>query len=220
MRVEGYTRIAVRLHIISHTHWDREWFVPSEFTREWLPPFFDALLERFAAEESYRFVLDGQSILLEDYLLQLEETEQERAARRISELATSRRLVLGPYYQQPDWQLAGEESLLRNLLIGTGDAAAFGEVSRCGWLMDNFGQIAQAVQIHNGFGIAAVFAWRGFDLLPDRLRDLIIWESPDGSRLPVVYLIDSYRNGMRLFSHETFLERRLLACLDRLAPFS
>ena len=32
-------------HIISHTHWDREWYLNSPYTNEWLVPFFDALFD-------------------------------------------------------------------------------------------------------------------------------------------------------------------------------
>ncbi|MFW6338390.1 MAG: hypothetical protein ACOC25_05635, partial [Alkalispirochaetaceae bacterium] len=75
------------IHVISHTHWDREWFVPAGFARAWLVPFFDSLLELLEREPAYRFALDGQSILLEDYLLQLSGEEQERVATMISRYA-------------------------------------------------------------------------------------------------------------------------------------
>ena len=129
------------IQIISHTHWDREWFVPAGFARTWLVPFFDSLFKLLEKEEEYRFVLDGQSILLEDYILQLSPTDRERTAKRIARFAGEGRLILGPYYQQPDWQLVSGEALVRNLLIGSADAASLaGEHrSRVGWLMDNFG---------------------------------------------------------------------------------
>lgn len=28
-----------KAHIISHTHWDREWYINSRYVNEWLPPF-------------------------------------------------------------------------------------------------------------------------------------------------------------------------------------
>ena len=207
------------LHVLPHTHWDREWFVPSGFTREWLVPFFDALFDRFDSDPGYRFTLDGQSILIEDYLSQLGRERGGRALARIEALVRDGRLIVGPYYQQPDWQLVGGEALIRNLLIGIDDTAPLGARRPIGWLMDNFGQIAQCVQIHAEFAVGGLFAWRGFDLLPDRVRSDLWWESPDGSRLPVVYLLDSYRNGMRLFSRPTILPQRLTDATERIAGF-
>lgn len=225
MRLQGMWILSIlvaMIQVISHTHWDREWFVPAGFARAWLVPFFDALFDLLEGEPQYRFVLDGQSILLEDYLLQLSQDARESAVEKIAAYAEEGRLVLGPYYQQPDWQLVSGEALVRNLLIGSADAAALaGEHrSRVGWLMDNFGQIGQTVQIHRGFNMKGIYAWRGFDLLPDRLSDTFRWESYDGSSLPVVYLLDSYRNGMRLFAASEFTERRLTAATDRIEPFS
>ena len=207
------------LHVLPHTHWDREWFVPSGFTREWLVPFFDALFDRFDSDPGYRFTLDGQSILIEDYLSQLGRERGGRALARIETLVRDGRLIVGPYYQQPDWQLVGGEALIRNLLIGIDDTAPLGARRPIGWLMDNFGQIAQCVQIHAEFAVGGLFAWRGFDLLPDRVRSDLWWESPDGSRLPVVYLLDSYRNGMRLFSRPRMLPQRLSDATERIAGF-
>ncbi|MCK4513871.1 MAG: hypothetical protein KAU31_01370, partial [Spirochaetaceae bacterium] len=132
--------MAVTLHVMSHTHWDREWFVPSGFAREWLLPFFESLFGLIESESEYRFVLDGQSILIEDYLAQLPTPARDRAASRIGGYVESGRLVIGPYYQQPDWQLVSGEALVRNLLIGSADSDAFGGRSNAGWLMDNFGQ--------------------------------------------------------------------------------
>ncbi len=212
--------MSTTVHVLPHTHWDREWFVPSSFTREWLVPFFSALFERFREDEEYRFTLDGQSILLEDYLAQLTSRARRDALVQISQLVRDGRLTIGPYYQQPDWQLVSGESLVRNLLLGVDDTAALGASEWVGWLMDNFGQISQCVQLHHQFGIRSVFAWRGFDLLPDRVRSELVWAAPDGSRLPVIYLVDSYRNGMRLFSHPELLHRRIAHAVRRVAPFS
>ena len=39
------------VHIINHTHWDREWFLTSVYTSRWIPGLIDKL-ERLAAAES------------------------------------------------------------------------------------------------------------------------------------------------------------------------
>lgn len=57
------------VHIISHSHWDREWYLPFEKHRMHLVELVDAILEKFETDENYRsFFLDGQTIALDDYL--------------------------------------------------------------------------------------------------------------------------------------------------------
>ena len=68
-------------HIISHTHWDREWYLNSKYTNEWLVPFFEALFGMMEKEPAYRFVLDGQTLIIEDYLKQLELEGRMSSAR-------------------------------------------------------------------------------------------------------------------------------------------
>lgn len=207
------------VRILSHTHWDREWYLPSRYTREWLTPFFESLLERLEEHSQFRFMLDGQTILLEDYL----EVGGPRAQSLVSGLRKyieNGQLLAGPYYLQPDWNLAGGEVLIRNLLIGTRDARKLGACMSCGWLPDNFGQAAQTVQIHREFGLSGLFVWRGIELSPEQIRTELIWESPDGSRFPTIYMVDSYRNGMQLLAEPDLTGRRIAWAAERLSPFS
>ena len=55
-------------HVISHTHWDREWYRPFERFRLRLVDLIDRLLELLDAYPAYRFHLDAQTIVLDDYL--------------------------------------------------------------------------------------------------------------------------------------------------------
>ena len=55
--------------IVSHTHWDREWYEPFQVFRFQLVELIDTLLELLEHDPAYRsFLLDGQTIVLEDYL--------------------------------------------------------------------------------------------------------------------------------------------------------
>ncbi|MGE5607025.1 MAG: alpha-mannosidase, partial [Bacteroidota bacterium] len=165
-------------HIISHTHWDREWYLNSKYTKEWLVPFFEALFTMMEKEPGYRFVLDGQTLMIEDYLdqLQLEGKEVDKAKALIKKYAAQKRLIIGPYYLQPDWQLISEEAIIRNLLIGMEMAREYGEPMPVGWLLDNFGQISQAPQIHRGFGLKGLFVWQGAEMEPHRIKSEFLWK--------------------------------------------
>ena len=57
------------IHVISHTHWDREWYMPFERHRRRLVTLFDNLLDLMDADPDFRhFHADGQIIPLDDYL--------------------------------------------------------------------------------------------------------------------------------------------------------
>jgi len=54
--------------VISHTHWDREWYMPLEHFRLKLCDLLDHCLTIMDKQPEYMFHLDGQTIMLEDYL--------------------------------------------------------------------------------------------------------------------------------------------------------
>lgn len=209
-------------HIISHTHWDREWYLNSPYTNEWLVPFFDALFDVLEGRPGYRFVLDGQTSMVEDCCEQLQRQGRDVAAfkAKLRHYVTERRLVMGPYYLQPDWQLVSDEALVRNLLIGHRDALAFGGAMPVGWLLDNFGQISQAPQIHAGFGLHGLFVWRGVEMDPRAIESEFAWESPDGTAVTAVYLLSSYRNAMRLAEYGEIMAGRVRSEVEKLLPFA
>ena len=57
------------VHLVAHTHWDREWYSPYSVFRMRLVRLLDRLLDLLAAEPDYpAFLLDAQTVVLEDYL--------------------------------------------------------------------------------------------------------------------------------------------------------
>src|SRR3990172_10965574 len=84
--------------VVPHTHWDREWYLPFEAFRARLVRMMDALLALLDRDREYRhFVLDGQTIPLDDYL----EIRPERRAD-IERLVKAGRLPLGARGRVPD----------------------------------------------------------------------------------------------------------------------
>ncbi|NJK45801.1 MAG: hypothetical protein HC933_17420, partial [Pleurocapsa sp. SU_196_0] len=51
--------------VVSHTHWDREWYHPLGVMRPRLAALIDTLIDQ---PDGLPFLLDGQAIVLEDYL--------------------------------------------------------------------------------------------------------------------------------------------------------
>lgn len=164
------------IYILS-THWDREWYEDFQVFRHRLVALLDEILEGFQSGEILGpLTLDGQTVVLEDYL------EIRPAARDfIVRLAREGLICAGPWYVQPDEFLVSGESLIRNLELGAKTCRSFGsEPVRAGFVCDQFGHLGQLPQIFAGFGIDTAFLWRG---LNPRKTGVVCWAGADGTKL-------------------------------------
>jgi mannosylglycerate hydrolase len=178
------------IHLISHTHWDREWYLTFQQFRIKFIHLLDKVLEILENDPEYKyFLLDGQTILLEDYL----QIKPDREPA-ISKFIKAGRLVIGPWYISPDEFLVAPESHIRNLLEGDKLCQKYGNKMMVGYLPDTFGHIGQMPQILRGFGIDAACLWRGLD---DQSTELV-WKALDGSTVLLTYLRESYSNAANL----------------------
>ena len=143
--------------VISHTHWDREWYMPFALFRQKLVDLIERLLEIIEKDPDYIFHLDAQTVVLEDYL----EIHPER--REILEkYITSGNIRVGPWYLQNDFYLSSGEATVRNLQLGRELANAFGRCGKVGYMPDQFGLVSQIPQIFAGFGIDRFLFGRGY----------------------------------------------------------
>ncbi len=172
--------------IVTHTHWDREWYRPFQAFRYRLVDLVEQVLDTLERDPDYAgFLLDGQSVLLEDVL-----AIRPDLAPRIQRAVEAGRLWIGPWYVLPDEFLVSGEALIRNLQVGIRIARRFGRWMPIGYTPDPFGHVGQLPQILQGFGIGTAIFQRGLDDHPT----LLWWEAPDGTRVFTVYLRDSYGN--------------------------
>ncbi len=180
----------MKVVVVPHTHWDREWYLPFEKFRYHLVRLLDETLDLLNKDESFKhFLLDGQAVIAEDYL----EVRPEREGE-LREAIAKGRLATGPWYTMPDEFLAGGEALIRNLLEGHRIGQRLGGVMKIGYLPDPFGHVAQMPQILRGFGIKAAFLTRG--VAPSKTE--FLWEAPDGSRVLTHWFAASYCNAHNL----------------------
>ena len=200
--------------VVSHTHWDREWYLPYQSFRVRLVGLFDTLIDLFDSDPDYRhFMLDGHTIPLEDYL----EIRPDRADD-IERLVQQGKLLIGPWYIIPDCALPGGEALVRNFLRGHRVAKMFGPVMNVGYIPDPFGQIAHMPAILRGFGIENATMWRGAD---ESLKTTeFFWQSPDGSEVLTIHKPRGYGAGATLPRAEKPLLARIRSIRDDLEPLA
>ncbi len=176
------------LHLISHTHWDREWHQTFQQFRLRLVQLVDRLLDILDTDSHYQhFMLDGQTIVIEDYLHIRPEREAD-----LRRYVQNGRILIGPWYILPDEFLVSPEATIRNLLEGDRIAKQFGPKMMIGYIPDPFGHIGQMPQILRGFGIQTASLWRGVDAA--RQPNEFWWQSPDGSRVLMGFLRLGYGN--------------------------
>ena len=144
------------IHVLSNSHWDREWYMSHEKYLARLVPLMDRLVTIMDTQPSYLFVMDGQYAMLEDYLVIRPEQTQ-----KIQAFMKEGRLKVGPWYTQPLETLISGEAMIRNLQFGIAETERLGPAMRVSYEVDEFGHASQTPQILRGFDISGAIAWRG-----------------------------------------------------------
>jgi alpha-mannosidase len=200
------------VHLVPHTHWDREWYEPFQRFRMRLVDLLDHVLERAEADPAYRFTMDGQMAAIEDYL----EIRPE-VADRVRALVDAGQLAIGPWQILSDEFLASGETLVRNLERGLRSAARLGGAMRVGYLPDEFGHAAQMPQILRRAGFEQATVWRG---VPSSIGNhAFLWSAPDGSTVRAEYLPLGYGNAALLLDLPDRLAERVRQLEERMLPF-
>lgn len=208
-----------KIFIISHTHWDREWYQTFQGYRKRLVFLMDQLIETMEKNNEYKFFhFDGQTIVLEDYL-EIRPENKERLKKLIKE----GRIIIGPWYVMPDEFLVSGESLVKNINIGMDICDEYNADSmKVGYVTDIFGHNNQFPQILKGFGINTALLYRGIGNYP---KDGFVWEAVDGNQV-LVHKLDremSYSNfylGFRkLIENKEFTREDINETFSKLLEF-
>jgi hypothetical protein len=188
------TQERLTLFVIPHTHWDREWYHTAARFRQRLVPLIDELLDD-PPPPGESFLLDGQAIVLEDYL-----AVRPDRAEALTELLRDGRLEAGPWYVLPDELIPSGEALVRNLLTGRDVVRRLGgEPPPVLYCPDSFGHPAILPELARGFGCDIVVLWRGYggDRWPT--GDTVRWRGPSGADVILYHLPpDGYEFGSSL----------------------
>ena len=164
--------------VVAHTHWDREWRYPIWKTRSLLVEFMDWLIDILETDEAYSsFLLDGQTVCLDDYLEIRPELRE-----RIAGLVKDGKLIIGPWYTLPDLFPIAGECLIRNLNKGIRFAEELGGYNPIAYHTFGWGQTAQFPQIYRDIGMEYAVAAK--KVSEERAPHCeFLWTAPDGSQM-------------------------------------
>ncbi|HHT6206407.1 TPA: alpha-mannosidase, partial [Listeria monocytogenes] len=193
-----------KVHVIPHSHWDREWYFTSSRSTIYLVKHLKEVIETLEAKDDYHFYLmDAQSSLIEDYLRYCPEDKT-----RLEKLIAEKRLITGPWYTQTDQLVISQESIVRNLLYGTRIAREMGHSMAVGYVPDAFGQGGNMPQIYKEFGISKFLFWRG--VADNRLKQTeFIWRGDDGTEMLAEQIPFGYYYGANIPENEAELKTYL-----------
>lgn len=192
------------VHIISHSHWDREWYQSFESHRMKLIELVDNILDKAENDPEFGgFFLDGQVIAIDDYL----EIRPEKRAQ-VEKCIREGKLQTGPWYILQDEFLTSGEACVRNLQVGMQEAEQYGAVGNVGYFPDAFGNAGQMPQVLKQAGMDAVVFGRGVKPIGpnnevtggqyESTYSEMMWASPDGTKLPGILFANWYNNGVEI----------------------
>ncbi|QED60365.1 alpha-mannosidase [Enterococcus durans] len=198
-----------KVYIISHSHWDREWYMAYEQHHMRLVELMDDLLELFEKDPEFNsFHLDGQTIILDDYL-------QVRPEKRelVQQAITVGKLRIGPFYILQDDFLISSESNVRNMLIGMEESQKWGTPIMLGYFPDTFGNMGQTPQMMKQAGLEAAAFGRG--VKPIGFDNQVLeaenyssqysemwWKGPDQTEIFGLLFANWYSNGNEIPSEK------------------
>ena len=165
-----------KIHVIPHSHWDREWYFTTSRSKVYLMKDLGDVLNTLENDPEFKyFMVDAQGSLLDDYIKWRSQDKE-----RISKLVNDGRLVIGPWYTQTDQLVISGESIVRNMYYGMKRCESFGKYMNVGYVPDSFGQSGNMPQIYRQFGIEDTLFWRGVS--DDMVKHTDYnWRGDDGS---------------------------------------
>ena len=168
------------VHVVSGTHWDREWRFTAEQSKLRMADLIDNVINILETRPDYaHFVIDGGLVVLEDYL-----SVRPQNRERIKKLITADRIGIVNWYTLPGINLVAPEALIRNYLIGQRIANEFGGPMKAGYTATGYGQPSQMPQIYRGFGMESAMFYRGTN--KHQTPPVSNWKGRDGSTVTLV----------------------------------
>ncbi len=171
--------------VTGHTHIDVAWLWRVGETRQKMARSMATALGLMDAFPEYRFMYN-QGVLL-DYL---KKDYPELYARIGEKQASGQFEIEGALWLEPDANMTGGESLVRQVLKGVRfHSEQFGVRPRIVWLPDTFGYSAAMPQIMKLAGLSVFvthkLSWNDTNRMPN---ETFFWQGIDGTRAPTYFL--------------------------------
>lgn len=208
-------------HIISHTHWDREWYLPYETHHMRLIMLIDQLLMAIDNDPEFKsFHLDGQTICIDDYL-QVKPHNREKLFKALE----NGKINVGPWYILQDAFLTSAEANVRNGYYGDIDSLRYKNKCKVGYFPDTFGIYSQAPQILNKLEIDNMVFGRGVTTTgfnnevsngyESKYSEMLI-KSSEGSTVLGILFANWYSNGNEIPVNKTeakqYWDKKIAEC--------
>jgi len=176
------------LHLIGNSHIDPVWLWQWPEGYQEVRATFRSALDRMNEYPEFIFTCDSAA-----YYEWIEEIDAEMFAEIQARVAEGRWELVGGWWIEPDCNLPGGESFVRQALIGQRHfLAKFGRIATVGYNVDPFGHHAMLPQILARSGMDSyVFMRPGPHEMP-LPGPIFWWESPDGSRVLTFRLPHEY----------------------------
>lgn len=190
-----------KIHIVPHSHWDREWYFTTSRSKVYLMKDLKDVLDTLEQNDDFKyFMVDAQGSLLDDYLKWMPQDKE-----RITKLVKAKKLVIGPWYTQTDQLVISAESIVRNMYYGMKRCESLGGYMNVGYVPDSFGQAGNMPQIYREFGIEDTLFWRGVsdDMVEHTDYN---WRGDDGSVVFTTQIPFGYYIGGNIPEEETASE--------------
>lgn len=205
-----------KVHVIPHTHWDREWYFTQQDSDVLATYNFTKVIETLESQADYScYHLDGQSAIVEDYLKVLPHMRE-----RMAQLVADKKLFIGPWYTQTDTYNVAGESIIRNLKYGMHIAEELGHSMKVGYLPDTFGHNAQMPTLFRGMGIDNIVFWRGIDYDQHVSKSHFMWQSHGGDKIYAYNLVHGYGAAKNIVPDAEHLDKKIFPMIEKIKSLS
>jgi alpha-mannosidase len=189
-----------KIDLDGNSHIDAAWLWPRSETIDVVKRTFTTALQLMNEYPDYTFSQSAAQYT--EWMADKYPALNDQIRQRVKE---GRWEIVGGMWVEPDLNLPGGESLVRQLLVGQRYfQKEYGVTARIGWNPDSFGYNWQLPQIYKRSGldyfVTQKMHWNDTNILPFRL---FWWESPDGSKVLTYFPTD--------YVHDNVLPSRLSA---------
>jgi alpha-mannosidase len=171
---------AVTMNMVGNSHIDAAWLWPKTETVDIVHRTFDTAIQLMKEYPNYKYTQSAAQY--SQWMADKYPDLNKQIAARIKE---GRWEIVGGMWIEPDLNLPGGESIVRQLLVGQRSFHdLYGVVAKIGWNPDTFGYNWQMPQIYKRSGldyfVTQKMGWNDTNQLPLRL---FWWQGLDGSKI-------------------------------------